>query len=534
MIDLDRSGSMLADIDGYQIDNKNENQIHRMTIAFQYISNFANSIYNYRIPSIQGLVSFDRHSKIHSPLRFLESNITDQTYKIEVTPKSRTKLWDSLDFCCDEIVKFRKDKDGNEKFANAQSRILFISDGEDIHSTVTVEEVVKKLIKNNIIVDSIILNTYGKEVKRLKLLSAVCHATGGISFKVESDKFTNLNSQNANYVPSGVKKAFSFFEKTAFLNIKERRLYSKELIPSNPKSRPSRLKDKPELITEQFMIEAQKYANFDSDVQSIDNAILENAIRFETPRHVLSMNKKVESYSNRQRRILHELFFAAKANSQLTQQDNQDMKIYTIKGRCDKWSVFLKGSAESPYENKWWQLLVTFPENYPFSPPAFKFISIPYHINVSTDGHVCLNNTGLGYRPTMRVVEILHEIKDIFLKPCEESFIQLEIYDKYRNNQTEYIELAKKSSEVNAKDTIENYFSSNTTFDDDVSDMFEKEFNDNMPFLTSRKPINPENRILASSGVYYDREELRQLVKSSKNPICIITGKPLTETIDDL
>lgn len=42
-----------------------------------------------------------------------------------------------------------------------------------------------------------------------------------------------------------------------------------------------------------------------------------------------------------------------------------------------------------------------------------------------------------------------------------------------------------------------------------------------------------ENLVMASTGVYYDKEELRQLVASNKNPICVVTGKPLKEKLED-
>mgnify|MGYP006962198669 CR=1 FL=1 len=51
------------------------------------------------------------------------------------------------------------------------------------------------------------------------------------------------------------------------------------------------------------------------------------------------------------------------------------------------------------------------------------------------------------------------------------------------------------------------------------------------PYLISQisgKPLVEKKMVLASSGVYYDRDELKRLVTS--NPaVCIVTGKYLTE-----
>lgn len=45
---------------------------------------------------------------------------------------------------------------------------------------------------------------------------------------------------------------------------------------------------------------------------------------------------------------------------------------------------------------------------------------------------------------------------------------------------------------------------------------------------SSRYPVR------SSTGVIYEREELKQLVRANQNPICVITGKPLTETADEI
>ena len=537
MVDLDESGSMLADIEGYKINEKNPNQVNRMTIAFQYLSIFANRTYNYRIPSIQGLVSFNQKPTIRCPLSPLVPDFEDKGFNIIVDPRARTKLWDSLIFCCDEIIKYRKDKNGNEKFKNAKSRILVISDGEDKHSKATVEEVVIKMIQNNIIVDSIIINTYQKEVEQLKILCAVCHATGGISYKIEEDKPTKEETLKVDYIPNGVKKGLGFFEKTALLNINERKLFSSRLIPGNSDSSPIKLKRKTNLITNEFMKEASKYAEFDTDAPNVDTSDFDKEDRFATPRHVCTVNCNTQFDSSRLRRILRELHHAIQTNSTDSARYDPDMKIYTVKSNFDKWVVFLKGMEGTPYENKWWQLLVTFPKIYPVLPPIFRFITIPYHINVSVDGRICLNSIEKGYMPSKNVVEMIQEIKELFCYRCEETFVQLDIYHKYKVKPDEYMRLAKESADKNARDSIEDYIPNQKNIYDSVPVNSDIQFDDYIPphmrSQISGKAITEKNKYFASSGVFYDIDEFKQLITSNKNPVCIITGKQLTERPED-
>jgi hypothetical protein len=46
--------------------------------------------------------------------------------------------------------------------------------------------------------------------------------------------------------------------------------------------------------------------------------------------------------------------------------------------------------------------------------------------------------------------------------------------------------------------------------------------------------IPMEKQYIASSGAMYNIDELWQLLATSANPICVVTGKPLTERLRDL
>jgi hypothetical protein len=46
--------------------------------------------------------------------------------------------------------------------------------------------------------------------------------------------------------------------------------------------------------------------------------------------------------------------------------------------------------------------------------------------------------------------------------------------------------------------------------------------------------IPRERQVMASTGVIYDRDELHRLLTASSHPICVITGRPLTDNPDAL
>lgn len=157
-----------------------------------------------------------------------------------------------------------------------------------------------------------------------------------------------------------------------------------------------------------------------------------------TPAHQCSNNQNDPRPRNR--RILRELHLAAEVNDDRSDNSmyDPDLKIFTYKTYYDKWKVFIKGPEGTPYADKWWHLLVTFPETYPVDPPVIRFVSIPYNFNVSKEGRICLNSLEKGYMSTKHVVDILQEIKEIFLLPNPESAIQLEKLELFTSEPDKY------------------------------------------------------------------------------------------------
>jgi hypothetical protein len=134
------------------------------------------------------------------------------------------------------------------------------------------------------------------------------------------------------------------------------------------------------------------------------------------------------------------------------------------------------------------------------------------------------------------VVELIQNIKQLFLFPNLDTPIQLSKLGLWKSNKADYERLARKSADDFGKNTPEEW-PQGLTIEQDVPDTFSVVVKDHIPpYLRSQmsgKAIPKELQGRASSGAIYDRDELRELVISSRNPICVITGKPLTETEED-
>ena len=101
-----------------------------------------------------------------------------------------------------------------------------------------------------------------------------------------------------------------------------------------------------------------------------------------------------------------------------------------------------------------------FPAGYPYSPPSVRFISVPYHVNVSSEGYVCLRVLDVGYRPSMSTVEILHHVRDLLREPDLRSPTNFEALKVYTQEPRKYLENACKSTREFAKDSAEAWIGS--------------------------------------------------------------------------
>jgi ubiquitin-conjugating enzyme E2 G2 len=55
------------------------------------------------------------------------------------------------------------------------------------------------------------------------------------------------------------------------------------------------------------------------------------------------------------------------------------------------WECFIEGPSGTPYEGGVFAATLSFPKDYPLSPPTMKFTSKMFHPNVYEDGTVCIS-----------------------------------------------------------------------------------------------------------------------------------------------
>lgn len=104
-------------------------------------------------------------------------------------------------------------------------------------------------------------------------------------------------------------------------------------------------------------------------------------------------------------------------------------------------------TAETPFEDGTFKLLLTFDESYPNKPPTVKFLSRMFHPNVYANGELCLDILQNRWSPTYDVAAILTSIQSLLHDPNPNSPANAEAAQLYRENMKEYVRRVRATVE---------------------------------------------------------------------------------------
>nr|GMC65625.1 ubiquitin-conjugating enzyme E2 7 [Ipomoea batatas] len=116
-----------------------------------------------------------------------------------------------------------------------------------------------------------------------------------------------------------------------------------------------------------------------------------------------------------------------------------------------EWSVTIIGPPDTLYEGGFFNAIMSFPQNYPNSPPTVRFTSEIWHPNVYSDGKVCISilhppgDDPNGYElaserwsPVHTVESIVLSIISMLSSPNDESPANVEAAKEWRENRDEF------------------------------------------------------------------------------------------------
>jgi len=173
-----------------------KNYMSRLTIVKKLFDAFINRSIAYSFNNSIGLMSFSDKAKIECEMTPFYENFRDK--KDNLYTDGNTVLLEALYDATDKLVAWKNaDK---EKRGNAKLRIICLTDGKNTSSKYTSDDISRKLVTNNIILDCIVI---GSEYDYY--LGLISQKTGGYMFN-----------------PSSIRYAFDIMELETMITSKNR------------------------------------------------------------------------------------------------------------------------------------------------------------------------------------------------------------------------------------------------------------------------------------------------------------------------
>ena len=138
--------------------------------------------------------------------------------------------------------------------------------------------------------------------------------------------------------------------------------------------------------------------------------------------------------------------------------------VKAIKGDVFHWQMTMLGPQDTPYAGGLFYLTADFPDEYPDKGPEVKFVNRMYHLNVSNNGHVCINTLSQWTKGTT-MTEVLSLIFALFYKQNPKSAYDTEMANLFVKDKAKFDQNARIYTDkyANIKDDYEDIINKRNT-----------------------------------------------------------------------
>ena len=401
---------------------KGTNALTKVTVARHFFTAFCRQTAAYGFKHALGLMLFNdkivNKCMLSECIEALAHILIPQSEKFQTS--GDTYLWDAIYSACKQLHKF------SLKYPKSVKRILCLTDGSDSGSERNVLDCANILYENAIVLDMILIGRNDADARGLSYIS------GGFPFYFEdiSDALCiaeaePLVSVRARQLSHSVMPSTDI-NKTTFDRYKK--LHNAILI----------VKNAPPLPKATISSHVKTTAEADQDNETYRFLRMKDQFQDEgkllKPISALDKARGLgkERQSARSKRIMKELLNIAE--KKVTTIDDQPIAIYTFAlPDIDKWKGVMPCPKMSPYGQKI-LFSVSFPPEYPETPPQVHFETPILHPNISGDGLVChylLKKNWYSQYYSMRTIlrEISVLLKVPIVQDCADS-IRMEEYSR--------------------------------------------------------------------------------------------------------
>jgi ubiquitin-protein ligase len=140
---------------------------------------------------------------------------------------------------------------------------------------------------------------------------------------------------------------------------------------------------------------------------------------------------------------------------QIAQRADPWLQVYVNLGRMWEWCVLLH-VEEGSYAGFWFQLVLKFGVDYPYTGPEIRFIDPPYHVNISNHGRIIPE---IEYVENDRVLGLLSKIRTFLVTKPVGSYPVDNEHAVVFQDQAQYAQKIQEANEQNGKRAPEDFTS---------------------------------------------------------------------------
>jgi ubiquitin-conjugating enzyme E2 D/E len=108
-----------------------------------------------------------------------------------------------------------------------------------------------------------------------------------------------------------------------------------------------------------------------------------------------------------------------------------------------RWTATIIGPDDSPYSGGVFQLVIVFPEDYPFKPPKIQFLTKIFHPNINSQGQICVDILKDAWTPAYTISKVLLSICALMTEPNPDDPLMGDIARLYKRDKAAYEEEAR-------------------------------------------------------------------------------------------
>jgi ubiquitin-protein ligase/Mg-chelatase subunit ChlD len=397
LVVLDVSGSMSCQA---------YNRWSRLDVAKLVFTLFAERTIAFGIEVVVGLTIFNHYTTTILKLSEVEETCVDiLSYKAnDITTSGSTELWKALTHACNDLSEIK------HKYKSCKQRILCLTDGCDNSGSVGRLECVKKLCRQGVVMDCILIGDANIAAKAAAL------ATGGQAFYFEE-----------------IEELLKLPDKEAFLSLRLRR-------PTLPLSS----------ITDSSLKQLE-YASYTDPKNLVAQRPTTPSSK---PTYAIPLLKSLATKPNQDDVASYKPILVALAD--IVKYPLTGIQVLPNENNLLFWKCLMSGPPYTAYSQGVFVLNIHFSADYPTTLPDIRFETKILHCNVTKDGRIChpmLNR--LYYSPEHSMRDILVMIYELLCLPSKEDLADGSKSIMYVTDNAKYEQKAKLVTQQEASYTIE-------------------------------------------------------------------------------